>query len=129
VVCPQLFFTCHLRPTNGLLPKARSTYGEDYIQIALVFYSTFELWQNLPCSGSMERLDVQMFFEPTQNTDPRCGPSLQSSGSRQLMPLFLQNNATPTIPYELRMYENKSIRPNGHSPGLQESEGEAMCTS
>ena len=36
VACPQVFITCHLRPTDGLQPKARHTYGEDDIRVALV---------------------------------------------------------------------------------------------
>ncbi len=35
--------TCHLRPTDGWLPKARRTYGEDDIQVALARYSTAPL--------------------------------------------------------------------------------------
>jgi hypothetical protein len=64
VVCPQLFFTCHLRPTDRLLPKARHTYGEDNIQVALVFYNTFEQL-DLPGSGPMDWLDVQKYYKPT----------------------------------------------------------------
>jgi hypothetical protein len=58
VACPQLFFTCHLRPKDGRLPKARFTYGKDCIQVALIFYSTFRvelLRLELPCSGPTEK--------------------------------------------------------------------------
>ena len=64
VVSPQLFFTCHLRPTDGRLPKARRIYGEDDIQVALVFYSTFEQL-DLPGSGPMDKRDVQKYYKPT----------------------------------------------------------------
>jgi hypothetical protein len=58
VVSPQLFFLRHMRPTDARLPTAHRTYGEDNIQVALVFkfYSTFEQ-QDLPDSqaGPMVR--------------------------------------------------------------------------
>jgi hypothetical protein len=38
------------------------TYGEDNIQVELVFYSTFEQL-GLPCSGPMDNLDVQKYYE------------------------------------------------------------------
>jgi hypothetical protein len=38
------------------------TYGEDDIQAALVFYSTFEQL-DLPGSGPMDKLDVQKYYE------------------------------------------------------------------
>jgi hypothetical protein len=62
---PQLFFTCHLRPKDRRLPKASRTYGEDKIQVALVFYSTFGQL-DLPGSGPVDRRDVQKYYKPTQ---------------------------------------------------------------
>jgi len=101
---PQLFFTCHLRPTDGRLPKARRTYGKDDIQVALVFYSTFEQL-DLPGSGSMGKHDVQKYYEPTPTPTLYVGQVCNVLGRVPSMPLFLLGNATPTIPYELRKYQ------------------------
>jgi hypothetical protein len=49
---------------DGQLPKASSTYGEDYIQVVLVFYSTFDQ-VDLPSSGPMDWRDVHKYCEPT----------------------------------------------------------------
>ena len=119
VVCPQLFFTCHLRPTDGWLPKASSTYGEDDIQVALVFYSTFEQ-QDLPGSGRMDKRDVQDYYEPTPTPTLYVGQVSNALSRVQLMPLFLLGNATPTIPYELRKYQRNRF-PYGRTDTAQES--------
>jgi hypothetical protein len=50
-----------LRPTDGRFSKALFTYGEDDIQVALVFYSTFQQL-DLPGSGPMDRQDVQKYY-------------------------------------------------------------------
>ena len=49
---PQIYFTCYLGPRDGRLPTGRRKYGEDDIQIQLV-YSTFEVL-DLPGSGLIE---------------------------------------------------------------------------
>jgi hypothetical protein len=36
-------------------------YGEDYIQVALLFYSTFKQL-DLPGSGQMDKRDVQKYY-------------------------------------------------------------------
>jgi hypothetical protein len=79
MIMPPAVFHWPLRPTDGQLPKARCTYGEDDIQFALVFYSNFEQL-DVPCSGPMDKLDVQKYYEP--NTYPLRGPSLQCAWSR-----------------------------------------------
>ena len=64
----ELFFTCHLRPTDGRQPKARHTYGEvrdDDSRVALVFYSTFEKL-GLTCSGPMEKRMCNSITSPHQ---------------------------------------------------------------
>ena len=55
---PQLYFTCHLRPTGGRQPK-KSNYT--YIRVDLVFYSTFEPL-DLPCKGQMETQGLLKFY-------------------------------------------------------------------
>ena len=46
---PQLHFTYYLRARDGRSPTGRCTYGEDDIQVQLMFYSTFEVL-DLPSS-------------------------------------------------------------------------------
>jgi hypothetical protein len=105
------------------LPKARSTYGEDEIQVALVFYSTFEQL-DLPGSGPMDKWDVQKYYEPTPATTfyvtIYVGQVFNVLGRVQLMPLFLLGNATPTIPYELRKHQC-NLFPYGCTDTAQES--------
>ena len=56
--CPQLFFTCNLRPTGGRPPKNPSyKIGPDDLLFNLVFFSTFEGLQ-LPIYGPMEDAGV-----------------------------------------------------------------------
>jgi hypothetical protein len=60
----------HLLETNGLtVARARRTYGEDNILVALVFYSTFEQL-DLPSSGSMEGLDVHKYYDSIYEPTP-----------------------------------------------------------
>ena len=61
---PQLFFTCYLRPRDGNSQAGRCTYGEDDIQVQLMFYSTFEVL-DLPGSGLMETRHVVKLCEPS----------------------------------------------------------------
>jgi hypothetical protein len=50
--------------TDCFLRPVALTYSasEDDIQVALVFYSTFEQL-DLPCSGPVDKRDVQMYYE------------------------------------------------------------------
>jgi hypothetical protein len=88
--------TCHLRLTDGLLPKARRIYGENDIQVALVFYSTFEQL-DLPCSGPSRT--SWMFRSIRSPTLTRyVGQVSNVLGRVPLMPLFLLCNATERAP-------------------------------
>jgi hypothetical protein len=108
IVCPQLYFTCHLRPTNGRQPKARHTYGEDDISVELVFFSTFEELA-LPGSGPMESSGVQKYYEPSPTPILYVGPVANVLGRVPLMPLFLHGNSTPTIPHQLRKHQRSKF--------------------
>ena len=55
---PQLFFTCHLRPIGGRLPKnGLFKTGPDDLLYHLVFFNTFEELK-LPIKGPMEDAGV-----------------------------------------------------------------------
>jgi hypothetical protein len=97
--CPQLFFTCVLRPKNGRLQKNR-TYksGPDDIECTLVFFSTFEEL-NLPIKGPMEDSGVVKLYEPSPTPCLYVAPVENMVGRVPLIPLFLAGNSTPTIPH------------------------------
>ena len=61
----QLFFSCHLRPKDGRLPKNK-TYrtGPDDLLYHLVFFNTFEELR-LPIKEPMEDAGVIKLFEPS----------------------------------------------------------------
>jgi hypothetical protein len=48
--------------TDGCPRPVARTYGEDDIQVALVFYSTFEQL-DLPGSGPMDKQNIQKYYE------------------------------------------------------------------
>ncbi len=53
---PQLFFSCHLRPKGGRMPKdRRHKTGPDDLRYDLVFFSTFEEL-SLPIKGPWKML-------------------------------------------------------------------------
>jgi hypothetical protein len=123
---PHLFFTCHLRPTDGRLPKARRTYGEDDIQVALVFYSIFEQL-DLPCSGPMDKRDVQKYYKlrAHPNTYALRGPSFQCPESRAVDALVSPRQCYTTRANDPILAPKESaqsipIRPHGHSPGVRQ---------
>ncbi len=52
---PQLFFTCHLRPIGGRLPKnGLFKIGPDDLLYHLVFFNTFQEELKLPIKVQME---------------------------------------------------------------------------
>ena len=61
---PQLFFSCHLRPKGGRMPKTSChKTGPDDLGYDLVFFSTFEELK-LPITGPMEDAGVVKLYEP-----------------------------------------------------------------
>ena len=96
---PQLFFTCVMRPKNGRLPKDKRCHaGPDDIRYTLVFFSTFEEL-NLPMKGPMEDAGVVKLYEPSTTPCLYVAPVENMVGRVPLIPLFLADNSTPTIPH------------------------------
>jgi hypothetical protein len=96
---PQLFFTCHLRPKHGRLPKNPSyRTGPDDLLFNLVFFSTFEELK-LPIRGPMEDAGVVKLYEPSPTPCLYVAPAENMVGRVPLIPLFLAGNKTPTIPH------------------------------
>ena len=97
---PELFFTCHLRPAHGRLPK-NSTYkhGPDDLCYTLVFFSTFEVL-DLPFKGPMEDAGVVKLYEPSPTPCLYVAPAENMVGRVPLIPCFLAGNSTPTIPHK-----------------------------
>jgi hypothetical protein len=96
---PQLFFTCHLCPRDGRLPKNQShRTGLDDLLFNLVFFSTFEELQ-LPIKGPMEDAEVVKLYEPSPTPCLYVAPVENIVGSLRvpLFLLFLAGNTTPTI--------------------------------
>ena len=99
-VRPQLFFSCHLRPKGGRLPKnASHKIGPDDLRYDLVFFSTFEELV-LPIKGPMEDAGVVKLYEPSPTPCLYVAPAENMVGRIPLMPCFLDGNATPTIPHK-----------------------------
>ena len=97
---PQLFFTCHLRPKDGRMPKTgRHKTGPDDVKVDLVFFSTFEELQ-LPIKGPMEDAGVVKLYEPSPTPCLYVAPVENMVGRIPLIPCFLDGNATPTIPHK-----------------------------
>ncbi len=85
--CPQLLFTCYLRPTGGRLPKNASyRCGPDDLRYHLVFFSTFEELK-LPISWLMERAGGDQVVLALANTLPVFGSSSQYGGQSSTDPL------------------------------------------
>jgi hypothetical protein len=53
----------------------------------------------------MDKWDVQKHYEPTPTPTLYMGQVSNVLGRVPLMPLFLLGNTSPTIPYELRVYQ------------------------
>ena len=104
MVRPQLFFSCHLRPTGGRPPKtANYTYGADDIQVQPVFYSTFEP-VDLPDCCCMEAVGVQKLYKPSPKPILYVGLATNVLGRVPSMYLLLLGNSTPTIVHQLRQH-------------------------
>jgi hypothetical protein len=98
---PQLFFSCWFRPTGGRPPsQGNYTIGPDDFQMELVFFSTFEELQ-LPARGPMDHATTKL-YEPSPTPILFVAPLNNVLGRVPLFPLFLDGNATPTIPHHLR---------------------------
>ncbi len=96
---PQLSFSCHLRPTGGRMPKdARHKIGPDDLRYDLVFFSTFEEL-TLPIKGPMEVAGVVKLYEPSLTQCLYMAHARNMVGRIPLMPCFLDEKTTPTIPH------------------------------
>ena len=98
---PQLFFKCLLCPQNGRPPKNPSwTHGPNDIKACLVFFSAFEELK-LQASGPIDSATTKLY---KQSPTPimYVAPCELMLGRVPLYPCFLQGNATPTIPHQLR---------------------------
>ena len=97
---PQLFFTCHLRPMGGRMPKTGChKTGPNDLRYDLVFFSTFEELK-LPITGPMEDAGVVKLYEPSPTPCLYVAKAENVVGRIPLMPCFLDGNATPTIPHK-----------------------------
>ncbi len=99
-VLPQLFFSCHLRPKGGRIPKhGLHKTGPGDVKYNLVFFSTFEQL-TLPIHGSMEDAGVVKLYEPSPTPCLYVAPAENMVGRIPLIPCFLDGNAAPTIPHK-----------------------------
>jgi len=110
---PQLFFKCLLRPRNGRPPKNDTwTRGPDDMEACLVFFSTFEELK-LPATGPMDHATTKLYeLSPTPILYRDVAPCDLMVGRVPLfkLPCFLQGNATPTIPHQLRHLEARAFQ-------------------
>jgi hypothetical protein len=106
---PQLFFTCHLRPTGGRPPKNPSyKIGPDDLLFQLVFFSTFEEL-HLPIHGPMEDAEVIKLYDPSPIPCLYVAPVANVLGRVPLIPLFLAGNSTPTIPHKFSKHKGSGF--------------------
>ena len=86
----------------GDRPPSQGNYtiGPDDFQMELVFFSTFEELQ-LPARGPMDHATTKL-YEPSPTPILFVAPLNNVLGRVPLFPLFLDGNATPTIPHHLR---------------------------
>ena len=98
---PQLFFSCWFRPADGRPPsQGNYTRGPDDFEMHLVFFSTFEVLK-LPARSPMDDATTKL-YEPSPTPKLFVAPYNNVLGRVPLFPLFLDGNATPTIPHHLR---------------------------
>ena len=108
---PQLFFTCNVLPKDSRPPsRANYTHSPDDIRLE-VFFSAFES-MDLPKDCPMERAGVQKLYEPYPTPILFVAPCQHVLGQVQLFPLFLDGNATPTIPYKFSQHQRAKF-PHG----------------
>jgi hypothetical protein len=87
---PHLFFSCWFRPTGGRPPsQGNYTIGPDDFQM------------QLPARGPMDHATTKL-YEPSPTPILFVAPLNNVLGRVPLFPLFLDGNATPTIPHHLR---------------------------
>ena len=125
---PQLFFTCNVRPKDGRPPsRANYTHGPDDIRLELVFFSTFESL-DLPKDGPMEQAGVQKLYEPSPTPILFVAPCQHVLGRVPLFPLFLDGNATSTIPTSTVSTNGPNFHMEAQIRPTQQPGGGAMCT-
>jgi hypothetical protein len=107
--CPQLLFTCYLRPKGGRPPK-NPTYSccPDDLCYRLVFFSTFEELK-VPIWGPMESAGVNKLYEPSPTPCLYVAPAANMVGRIPLIPLFLAGNSTPTIPHKYNQHKRSGF--------------------
>ena len=99
IVCPQLFFTCTVRPPLA----TRGSQGKyaDNIALNLVFFSAFEDL-GLRTTGTMESNRIRKLYEPSPVPTLYVGRVEDLLGRVPLVPCFLDGtgNTTSTIQYK-----------------------------
>ena len=90
----------------------------------LVFFSTFEELQ-LPARGPMDHATTKL-YEPSPTPILFVAPLNNVLGRVPLFPLFLDGNATPTIPHHLRHLKARAFQ-HGVTDTAK-PEGEATLT-
>ena len=97
--CPEIFFTCHLRPMHGrLLKHLTNKTRPDDLRYILVFFSTFEVLE-LPIKGPMEDAVVIKLYKPSRTPCLYITLAQNIVGRVLLIPWFLAGNSTQTIPH------------------------------
>ena len=129
-VCPQLFFTCKIKPfqvqratqagshSDNMsdseyddMPEAGGSDSEMLLE--LIFFSTFDRC-NLTPQYPLQKAGFEMLYEPSPLPCLYVGHAHHALGRVPLMPCYLEGNATPTIPYSFRHYQ-RSCFPNGQT--------------
>ena len=103
---PLLDFTCYLTPRDRRSPTGRRTYGEDDIQVHLMFYSTFQVLE-LPGSGPTETRRVVKLYKPFSTPILYVGTVSNLLGRVPFIPLFSGFSAeTPRRPSRTHCFRN-----------------------
>ncbi len=95
---PQLFFTCHLRPICGQLPKNGLFKICPGDHRDLVFFNTFEELK-LPIKGPMEDAGLIKLYAQSPTSCLYVAPVEDITGRVPLILVFLAGNSTQTVPH------------------------------
>ncbi len=112
MVCPATALLHNLvSPYGRQAPQSgqlHHTIGPDDFEMQLVFFSTFEELQ-LPARSPMDHATTKL-YEQSPTPILLVAPLNNVLGRVPLSPLFLDGNATPTIPHHLRHFKASAFQ-------------------
>ena len=110
MVCSSPVSLYLLPASKGWETPENRTYscGPDDLRYHMVFFSTFEELK-LPISWQMESAGVTKLYEPFPTPCLYVAPAACMVGRVPLIPLFLADNSTPTIPHQYSQHKRSGF--------------------